>query len=261
MVLRQYLDKKYATPQKYQGRFPGSKVIIIGTGNSTAGLIKHKNAIRDVFDVVIGLNYATKDFEDIMDFRLIVEKKADGFLADLHNRKYKKSLVHIINWKSIDQYPKDLPLIKTTRSNFGFNPNIRKYKFNQEEGLLVGPLDSKGLSAGTAACQAIHLASIFGAAEIYLSGCDLVFKSGGDHYYGGNYYAKSITKPANRSPVVDVMFKNKIHKSTEFFVNSAKFIDFVIEKYCSKENISVFDFSDGLITRADSLDINNFFGV
>lgn len=260
MAVKAYLNKKYTTPQSLTNKYHGSTALIIGTGTSTADMVGYKSLIKKKFDLVIGLNHATKNFEEDLTFRLIVEKKPDGFLADLDGRKYRKNLPHIINWKSIDRYPKNIPLIKTTRSNFDFSPNIRRYKHNDNEGLLKGPVDSKGLSAGSVACQALHLACICGADEIYMIGCDLLFKAGGDHYYGGNYYANSVTKPANRSPIIEVDFEGRPHKTTEFFLHSAKFIDYVIETYCKKENIKVYDFSHGLISKAVNLDLDDFFG-
>jgi len=258
-ILKEYLNKKYDTPQNLKDKYNGSEILIVGTGNSTIDLVKYKDRLKDKFGVVIGLNYSTKDFESVMDFRLIVEKKADGFLKDLDGREYRRDLPHIINWKSIDKYPRDLPLYKTTRSNFNFNPRIREYGYNGSEGLLIGPPDTTGLSAGTAACQALHLACIMGAKSVYLIGCDLMFKAGGDHYYGGDYYAKSVTKPANRSPIVNIIKDGKEHRTTEFFLNSARFIDFIVEKYCRRAGVNVYDFSSGLIVKAKKQNLGEFF--
>jgi hypothetical protein len=253
MILPQYLSKPYPTPQALRNRHLGADILIIGTGTSTAQLIPYRDQIRARFGCVIGLNFATKHFEDVLDYRLIVEKKADSFLADLHSRPYRKDLPHIINWKSIDQYPKDLPLYKTTRCNFDFQPNLREYHLDGQEGLLIGPQDSIGLSAGTVTAQALHLACIMGASSVYLVGADLMFREGGDHYYGGNYYANSKTKPANRSPLVTVEHQGQQVRTTEFFYKSAQFIDRVIETHCKTAGVAVYDASAGLITKAQDI--------
>jgi len=257
-ILKEYLNSNFSTPQILKNKYVGSDALIIGTGNSTSKLIQYKDKLKKKFGVIIGLNFSTKNFEDIMDYRLIVEKKADSFVADLNGRSYRKDLIHIINWKGINNYPPDIPKIKTTRSNFDFKPNIREYRWHDNEGLLIGPTDSIGLSAGSVSCQGLHLACIMGARNVYLIGADLMFSGSTDHYYGGNYYANSKTKLANRSPFVEVEKNGVKYRSTELFRESAKFIDKVIIDYCRPAGIEVYDFSDGLILKANKPNIDIF---
>lgn len=257
--LKEYLNKQYQTPQVLKNKYAGSRILIIGTGTSSKNLMPYKNKIRNKFDVIIGTNFSTRGFEEELDFRLIVEKKSTSFVQDLLNRNCRKNLTHIINWKAIDQYPNFIPRIKTTRQNFNFNPNVREYSWGGEEGLLIGPHDSKGLSVGSVSCCALHLACIMGAKEVYMVGCDLFFRDGGDHFYGGNYYSTSTTKPENRSPFVEIEKDGVKYKTLEFFRESARFVDKVIVDYCRPIGIEVFDFSDGLITKANKLKTDGFF--
>lgn len=251
----------YSTPQQLAGIHKGKKFLIIGSGTSTKAFVSFKDKIRGKFDVIIGINLTTLEFEDQMDYHLIVEKNPQKMYEPMQNgtHKYRRALPRILNWKAIPYFPKDIIIYKTTRHKFDGKPNIRNYSHGGYEGLLMGPPDSKGLSAGTASMQALHLASIMGASEIYLVGTDLVFKGEFDHFYPDNLYRKSTTKKANRSPIIKVMHEGKEHETTEFFQNSARFFDTVISTWCKQEGIKVFDFSNGLITRAIKLNMAEFF--
>ncbi len=257
-----YDTLNYQTPQDLANIHDGKRFLIIGSGTSTKQLVPFKDQIKDKFDVVIGINLTTLEFEKQMDYHLIVEKNPKKMYEPMNNgtHNYRRDLPRILNWKAIGYFPEDIKIYKTTRNRFDGKADIRKYVHGGREGLLIGPPDSKGLSAGTSTMQALHLAAIMGAKEIYVVGLDLLFRDQFDHFYPDNIYRKSTTKKANRSPIVKVKHKGKEYESTEFFRESAKFFDFVITTYCKKEGISVYDFSDGLVTKAIAVDMNKYFG-
>jgi hypothetical protein len=257
-----YNNLKYQTPNHLIGAHSNKNFLIIGSGTSTKQLIPFKHKIKNRFDIVIGINLTTLEFEGQMDYHLIVEKNPQKMYGPMNDgtHNYRRDLPRILNWKAITYFPKDIKVYKTTRNRFDGKPNIRKYVHNNQEGLLIGPPDSKGLSSGTSSMCALHLASIMGATKIYLVGADLLFKDKSDHFYPDNLYRKSTTKLANRSPIIKVMHKNREYESTEFFRESAKFFDFVISTYCKRAGIKVYDFSDGLISKAIPVNINEFFG-
>jgi len=262
MIPEGYCKINRPTPDDLKNKHLYSNILIIGTGPSTAKLIKYKDQLRCKFGVIMGLNFSTKDFEDILDYHVILEKDPVGAYTEMNQNKdkFRKDLPRILNWKTLHKFPQDFDIYKATRSNFGFKPDIEKYKHNGYEGLLVGPLDSKGLSAGSVMLNGIHLACIMGCVNIYMIGADLVFKGEHDHYYPDNkFYRKSKTKLANRSPIVKVQHNGKECESTEFFVSSAKYIDEIVEE-CKKLQIEIFDFSDGLLTKPLKLDVDEFFG-
>lgn len=256
-----YAELPYPTPEVLTGAHKGSSVLIIGTGPSTKELVSFKGRLKSRFGLVMGLNFATNDFEDEMDYHVVLEKNpVKTYQAMIDSGEYRRDLPRILNWKSLDRFPGDLNIYKSTRSNFSFSPDISKYRHNGTEGLLLGPPDSKGLSVGSVMLNAIHLASIMGCAKIYMVGADLLFKDQYDHYYPDNHYRKSTTKLKNRSPIIKVSHKGKTYQTTEFFRESAKFIDTVIETKCNPIGIEVFDFSEGLITKAKQLNLKEFFG-
>ncbi len=257
-----YKEINYLTPESFKGKYSGKRFLIIGSGSSTGKLIQHKDKIQNKFDVVIGINLTTLEFEGQMNYHMIVEKNPQKMYGPMNDgtHKYRKDLIRILNWKAIQYFPKDISIYKTTRHRFDGNADIRQYKYNCNEGLLIGPPDPKDLSVRTASMSALHLACIMGAKEVYLIGADLMFKDKYDHFYPDNLYRKSTTKKANRSPIVKVRHNEREYESTECFRESAKFFDFVISTYCKKEGITVYDFSDGLIDQAITVDVDSFFG-
>lgn len=258
-----YYNLPYKTPNDLKNKYENSKILIIGNGYSTADLIKYRDKFKDHFDVVIGTNWAIRDFEKEMDMFLATEKMLDEMgLVKYINKKndYKKEIKHFINYRAINQFRNDIDKYKITRHPFGGNPDIRQYKIGEEEGLLKGPITPHGLSAGTVAAQGIHLASVLGAKEIYLVGCELVFKNNkSDHYYKDDFYYTSGRD--KKDPVVNTMWHGAMYKSTEFFVSSAKYIDKLTKENCANAGIKVFDFSDGILGEPTKLNIDEFFSA
>lgn len=253
-----YKSLQYATPSMFKNKYVGQSVLIIGTGHSTKNLIKYKDKLRDKFDVIIGLNFSTLDFEKQLHFHMILEKNPIRSYEAMKTEKYRLDLPRILNWKSLKKFPDDILAIKATRSNFGGKFDIREYHNGEQEGLLMGPQGNKNLSIGSVALNALHFACIIGSDKVYMIGADLLFRDEYDHYYPDSHYRKSKTKLANRSPIISVDHDGKEYKTTRFFQESAGYIDSIISTKCKTEGIEVFDFSDGLITAATKLDLDKF---
>lgn len=258
MIPKGYLSMPYDTPKKYQGKHKGKSILIIGTGHSTKRLVKYKHQLKKHFDVILGLNFSTYDFESELDYHMILEKNPVKSYKSMKPGTYRKDLPRILNWKSLNKFPKDILAIKATRSNFDGEVNIRKYNHKGSEGFLIGPAGIKGLSVGSVSLNAIHFAGILGCNIIYMMGADLLFRDKFDHYYPDNLYRKSETKKANRSPIIKVSHRGKQYVTTKFFQESAVYINSVIVNECKRAGIEVFDFSDGLITAATKLNIEEF---
>lgn len=256
-----YNDVKLPTPHAFKNKHRDCSALLMGTGDSAKTFIPYKDKIKDRFDVVIGLNFITNDFEDILDYHMIMEKDPVASYTEMHaTGKYRRDLPRILNWKTLHKFPQDLNIYKATRANFGGKYDITKYKHNGQEGVLVGPQKGKGLSVGSVMLNALHLACIMGCSDIYMVGADLMFKGKYDHYYNdNNFYRKSKTKKANRSPIVNVKHNGSTHQSTQFFVESAEFMDEVIVNKCRPIGIDAYDFSDGLLKAPLQLMTRNFF--
>lgn len=246
------------SPEMFEGKHKGSSVLIIGTGHSTKNLMPYKDKLRNKFDVIIGLNFSTRDFEDELDYHMVLEKNPVKIYEAMKKTSYRKDLPRVINKKGSERWPKDINAIHATRSNFDGKPNILKYKYNGTEGFLMGPPGHKGLSVGSVALNGMHFAAMIGAKNIYLIGADLMFKDEFDHYYPDSHYRKSTTKLANRSPIITIKHEGKEYKTTKFFQESADFIDKMISTRFTEAGIAVYDFSHGLIRKAVDLDLDDF---
>lgn len=253
-----YESLPHPKPDIYKDAHVGASALIIGTGHSTKNLLKYKDKIREKFDVVIGLNFSTRDFEEQMDYHVVLEKNPVKIYNSIKSGKYRKDLPRILNWKGIEGFPNDMLKVKATRSNFDGKFDIREYSNNGKEGMLMGPQGNKGLSVGSVALNAIHFVGILGCKDVYLIGSDFLFKDEYDHYYPDNHYRKSTTKLANRSPIIDIVHDGSEYKTTKFFQESAQFIDKVISKECKSAGMTIFDFSEGLISKAKSLNLDVF---
>jgi len=265
------VTKNYDTPASLKDKHIGCSCLIIGTGMSTINLLKHKEKIKEKFDVVIGLNSSMRDFENEMDYHLVTEKNPFTVYEYMEENGYRKDLVRVLNYKTIHLFPDDINGIQTTRCKFSGNPNIREYSYMGEEGLLIGPLnEEKRLSLGTVALQAIHLACIIGCTNIYLIGVEMILRGEYDHYYGDKIYRyrseykklykkrMDIEKLIPNLTKVDVMLNNRKYKTLKYFKDSAAYIDKVVTNICAPLGIRIFDFSDGIISTAEKLDIFEF---
>ena len=250
-----YLDMKYPTPEIFTNKHEGSRVLIIGTGASTKRILPYKHLLKEKFDVIIGVNFSIKEFEKEMDYHVVGEKTPTKlFIID----NFRKDLPRIFNWKTILKYPKDMNFVKMTRNYFNTGVNIRSYKAEKTEGLFIGPIASDNLSLGTVMLQAIHLAGIIGCKDLYLVGADYVFTKDLDHYYNDKLYRD--TKKDWGTPIITVEYNGEKRSTLRYFKESAAYINKVINYTLKPASINVYSFSDGLITNAECVDVDKFFG-
>lgn len=257
-----YQDLKLPIPEIFEGTKPNSKILVISSGHSTANILAHKEKLKTKFDVIMACNYSFEFFDDIIDFHLVTEKTSKDaknlVYKILGSKDFRKDIPRIINWKGIELYPKQYNYIKAVRSNFDYNPNIRKYKHNGKEGFLIGPPGKQNFSLGSVTLSAMHFSAMLGAAEIYLIGADMCFKNQYDHFYNDRVYRNrpEELKKANAHNIVQVNLHGQTYDTTEFFKESAEYIDSVITTLF--KDIRVFDFSAGLLSAPVKLDINEF---
>lgn len=247
------------TPNELYNKFVGRSAIIIGTGMSTKKLVPYKNRLGE-FDLVVGLNFATKDFEHQLTHHLVLEKNPIAVWKDMEARPdyYRKDLPRILNWKSLHHFSRQYNLYKATRSNFEGRPNILRYKMGNEEGFMNGPV-SHGFSLGSVGLHGLHLACFMGCRNIYMIGIDLIFGQEYDHYYQDKYYRDSKTEK-HKSKVIEIQHQGQIRETSEFFYESSKYINKVIREQCEPAKINVYNFSDDSLVDAEYVNIDTFFG-
>lgn len=257
-----YKDLKLSTPEIFEGTRPNSKILIISSGHSTSGILKYKEKLKDKFDVIIACNYSFEFFDDIIDFHLVTEKTSKDarnlVYKILGSKQFRHDVPRIVNWKGLELYPQNYNYIKVVRSNFNFMPNVRKYKHNGEEGLLIGPPGKQNFSLGSVTLSAMHFSAMLGASEIYLIGADMCFKNQFDHFYNDRIYRDRPEglKVANAHNIVQVQLHGQTYDTTEFFKESAEYIDRAIVNYF--HGMKVYDFSDGLLSKPIRLKIDEF---
>ena len=117
--LKRYLSLPYQTPDALRNKHADSNILIIGSGTSTKHLIKYHKKIRDHFDIVIGVNLTCIDFEDVMDYHMIMEGRPQKMIEKIfHQREYRKDLTRVLNFGTTHLFPKDIPIIKVHRHYF-----------------------------------------------------------------------------------------------------------------------------------------------
>lgn len=258
-----YQELKYPKPDVFEGKHPKSKVLIIGSGPSTEDIVKYKDKLKDIFDVVMVLNYSFKFFDDYVDYHLVTEKSSKSSLnlvpVWMHKAKCNKKVPRIINWKGIERYPQDLNLHKLQRCPIGQKFNPRKYKSDGNEGLIVGPVSYQNFSVGSSMLCAMHFAMMIGASDIYLIGADMLFRDEYDHWYKDKFYREPAkgTKDINHHDIVEVECNGKTYQTTAYFKETAEFIDQVIPTLF--RDAKVYDFSNGLLKMPKRLNTIDFF--
>lgn len=260
MSINYYRNLKYKTPNFLKNSLKDKSILIIGSGNSTAQLLSYKYLLKNYFDAVLGLNLVARDFEDILDYHMIMEIRPT-FMAEELSKNYRKDLYRIFNYKSIKYFSSDMNIIKARREYFKGRVKLRKYTTRVSEGLYEHKSSNKNIYYGTVLLQAIHFACILGVSKIYMIGADLMFKGDVDHYYGGKFYREPTTTETSRSPIIEKMIGDKKIITTAVFYKSAKIINNLIVGQMENIGIQVFDFSDGLINKAKKLNVEEFFGA
>lgn len=245
----------YPWPSDVKDKHIGSRLLIVGSGPSSGELLKYKHKLREKFDVIMALNFAIKDFQDYADYHMVLENKptrlAVWTMANVHNKK----LTYILNKKSVRFFKPSLKIIRADRSNCDDNPDIKNYT----SGLFDGFSD---IRVGTSVIvQALHMAGIWGCSSIHMAGVELFFDK--TRYYYENEQSISH-KPPNRLNSPDlklerVEFGGKEFWSLPVYYKSAESVNRLIVDQFSKHNISVNDFSNGLITEANQVDVHEFF--
>ena len=261
-----YLEQDYPTPEVFKGLYQDNSALIIATGPSTSKLLKHKNNIKNIFDVVIGVNFSILDFDDCLDFYLSTENKPYSLMDEFKENKYRVDVPRIVSYITIDRWPQDLKLFKVYRNTFNRKPGIRRYKTENGDGLFKG-YDTFNKAPGSVTLQAMHFATILGCNRIYIIGAELCYETDIMHYYKeyeqNNY--PHISHPLsgrNEDQLVEVKIevtnRQKICKTRNTYKWSAHYINRFIDEECIPNNVEIFDFSNGLLTSATQLDLDSF---
>lgn len=262
-IVSRYHKVNLPAPDVFENKYPNSRVLIISNGHSTKGILDKKHKLKEYFDTIIIVNSGFMYFDDIADFHIICEKisehSSNRIWQELNAGDYRVDMPRIFNWKGIENYDSRFNIHKLRREYFGGKPNIRSYKKDGIEGLLIGPTNEQNFSLGSVTLSSMHFAAMLGASEIYLIGADMIFKDEYDHFYPDRAYRDIPvgTKKENDNNVVTVEFDGKQYQTTDYFRDSARCIDKLIVDIFSKE-LRVFDFSNGLIQEARAADITKF---
>jgi len=260
-----YKEAKYNIPDVFEGKHPNSKVLIISSGPSTKEILPYKKEIKKYFDVVIAVNHGFKYFDELTDYHIVTEKPSPtNHVAEMLNEaEYRRDIPRIINWKGLPHYNHKYNLHKIVRQEIRDGFSVRKYtQVDGSEGMLTGKPNKRNMAVGSVTLSSMHLACILGASEIYLIGADMIFKDQYDHFYPDNQYRdpnqQNKVKPVNRVHVVEVEHNGKKYTTTDYFRDSAVCINEMIKTTFS--SVKIHDFSDGLITTAIPLKVDEFFG-
>lgn len=244
--------ESYPTPASLKDKHAGQSALIIGTGPSCKQLLDHRDQLRSKFDVIIGLNFSIIDFEQQLDYHLVLENKPTKVEFWMRQNPHRKDLTRILNNKAIRFFPSDLNIIKADRWDFDGKPDIRNYDVEGGSGLFAGYEEL--FIDGSVIIQAVHLAGIMGCNKIYTIGGDLYFKDK-RYYYGDDHSNKyRIThKPMNRLgdkqlALCEVEFRGEKVWSLPVYAKSALCVNKLAKEECEPNGIEVYDFSDGLLT-------------
>jgi hypothetical protein len=254
-------DQKIAV---LEGRHPASRVLVVATGPSARQVLPYGERLHDRYDVVIALNGSVMHLPR-MDYFLSVESHAH--LWPWYHHPVPEGTIRCVSESgrrlAEEAGQPDLqPAYLLLRHLYADPIDIRHYRNRSgEEGLVVGPRGETRLGRGTVSAQAIHFASMLGAAEIHLIGADLHFHGPVQHYYGDNEYGTHLVdgKRYHRldvekrlNPIVEAVHPRtgETVETTLHFRESAAFIDGLVRGHLLPAGITLVDFSDGLISAA-----------
>jgi hypothetical protein len=258
-----------------EGRHPGSRVLIVGTGPSAKGALPYRDRFDARYDVVIGLNGSVVHFPRI-DYFLSVESKA--YLWDWYRHRTAPGVVRCVSESGARLAREagledDQPALYLLRHLYTEPVDIGHYRNAAgEEGLLVGPRGETGLGPGTVTLAAIHFATMLGAREIHVIGADLHFPDGApQHFYGASEYGThevdgkryhELDAETRLNPIVETVHPEtgKTVETTLHFRESAAYIDQVIDQLLRPIGVEVVDFSHGLISAATRMDFDAWMG-
>lgn len=246
-----------------EGRHPGSRILVVATGPSAEQVVPFDAHLHERYDVVVALNGSVSRIEHL-DYFLSVESQAH--LWDWYHhpvppqvqRCVAESGLRLAREGGRPDAQADRSLLHL-RHVYLTPPDIRHYcNADGEEGLLVGPRGSTRLGRGTVSLQAIHFASLLGAAEIHLIGADLHFRGPVQHFYGENeygthevdgkrYHALDVEKRMNPIEFAVHPRTGETVETTLHFKESAEYIDEVAGTLLPDAGVRLVDFSDGLL--------------
>jgi hypothetical protein len=252
-----------------EGRHPGSRILIVGTGPSGQQVLAWDDRLRDRYDAIIALNGSILKLRTY-DYFLSVESKA--FLWDWYRARTPDHVIRCVSESGTRLAQEagtddDQPRLYLLRHVYATSVDIRHYRNAEgEEGLLVGPRGETGLGPGTVTLAAIHFGAMLGAASIHVIGADLHFRSGLQHFYGENEYGTHevdgkryhrLDAETRMNPMVETTHPRtgETVETTLHFRESATYIDQVIREVLAPAGIEIVDFSDGLISAATTGDL------
>jgi len=231
---------------EHEGKYPDAKALIIGCGPTTNQL---KEKHLDRFDVVIGVNMSFVRFDPYLTYHLVIEDTPWGLIKQMNKMNLRNDLPRLVSGNIIEKYPQHLNLIPANRVHD--NPDIKHYN----NGLMW----SFGYRADSSvALQALHWACILGCTDIRFIGTELCWrKNFNDHFYGDEGYrdkneTNKLIFPASGYTFCTEKLKGGV-ESFQTFIDTADFIDRVIVKLCEPAGIKVYDYSNGLISKAQKV--------
>jgi len=197
-----------------------------------------------------------KDFQDYSDYHMILERKPTILAKWVRENRTNEKLIHIVNSVAVKFLPTNIPIIRTNRATVTDDMNIKEYTNAGLFDKFVGLTDATSVMI-----QALHLAGIMGCGNIYMCGAEMVFKK------QRHYYVEEIAmsnKPADRlkskaTKKIPIMFNGDEHFTIPVYKNSAIAANKLIKGEFKKLNVSVSDFSGGLITEAIQINFDSFF--
>lgn len=262
MSYEYYLKEDYPTPDIFKDTYSDKTAFIIATGPSTSGLLKHKDNIKNKFDVIIGVNFSILDFDEYLDFFVCTENKPHTLIGEFKKGKYNKKIPRLVSYISIDSWSQDFNIFKVYRDSFNRKPNIREYKTENGEGLFKG-YDTIDKAPSGVVLQAMHFATILGCNKIYIIGSELYYSTKA-RYYHSEYEHKHNLNPRslrNEHAIVGVKIGQNIYKTLNGYKRTAHYINRFIEEECTPNKVEVIDFSDGLLTSARQENLDTFMNI
>ena len=243
---------------KHAGLYAGKTALIVLGGESGARWESIREAVKP--DVIIGVNGVNAMIPDL-DYWLCIENMRGAFSKAQQGSQEHLEIVKMYqrtgprwrfaNWKSGDLLKDQHKLVYVQRS-YGLSiEDFAGSSFSWRlygTGLLTGPLFSAvktvnaPLRLGTVSLQALHLASILGAAKIYTIGWDMVLSEKQhwyvypDTYRPGEYFNEGMFVEYDGLP------------TTAWWLDTARYL-VQLRPLLEAEKIEWIDLSKGLMDR------------
>lgn len=233
----------------YRMLYKGARALIIGSGPSTKWIIKYKQNIRTLFDVIIGINSVFIEFDSIMDFHMIPEPNAFMEYKRLNDTKNKKNIPRIVNMCNIDNVECDT--IGCQKVNIDTIKDFTVYEHERGPG-FAEVYNNKYGAVGTAFLQSLHLACILGVKSIFSIGSEFCFSDKSDRFYTTKVYSDLSDGIYEK---VYVEKNGAIFNTMLIFKLASDACNNVVQNRIKPLGIDFCDLSDGLLdTRNISLE-------